>query len=302
MLNLDQVSTYLTVLEVGSFHEAARRLGVSQASVSQQVRKLEQAVGAVLVIRDRAGCTPAPRTGDFVRYATAMVDLAERSSRVFTRPLVTVGAASNIGTYLLPQLHRRFLERFGDAAELRPTLDHNRAIAELLTMDTIDVALMEWWDNRPGFEASVWREEQLVIIVGPTHPWRSRRTVRLAELSGQPLLGGEPYSGTGTVLRRHLSGTGVRLSITMNLGSTDAVKQAVRSGLGISVVLATAVRDEVENGSLHVLRVADAPLHKGLSVVHRANLLPAGPVQGFVELVRAGLSSDALPRAEKLGY
>jgi len=290
MLNLDQVSAYLTVLEVGSFHEAARRLGVSQAGVSQQVRKLEHAIGAVLVVRDRAGCTPAPRTEDFTRYARAIVDLAERSVRVFTRPLVAVGASSNIGTYLLPQLHQHFIERFGDVAELRPTLDHNRAIAKLLATDTIDVALMEWWDNRPGFEANVWREEELVVIVGPAHPWQSRRSVRLAELAGHPILGGEPYSGTGTLLRSHPHGADARLSVTMNLGSTEAVKHAVRSGLGISLVLAGAVRDEVEHGSLHILRVADAPLRKKLWVIHRANLLADGPVQGFVELVRTGPS------------
>lgn len=297
MLNLDQIAAYLAVLDTGSFHDAAHRLGVSQASVSQQVRKLEQTVGARLVVRDRAGCRPAPRTDDFTRYATAMVDLSERATRLFSRPLVTVGAASNIGTYLLPTLHRRFVEQFGDTAELRPTLGHNRAIAELLAADAIDVALMEWWDHRPGFDASVWREEELVVIVGASHPWRARRAVRLAELTEQTLLGGEPYSGTGTLLRGQLDGTDLRLPVATNLGSTEAVKHAVRSGLGISLVLAGTVRDEAEHGSLHILRIADAPLHKELFVVHRSNPLPDGPVGGFVRLVRGGLAR--IPRPER---
>lgn len=285
MLNLAQLATYLTVLNTGSFHEAARRLEVSQASVSQQIRKLERAVGAQLVLRDRAGCRPAPRTGDFTRYATAIIDLAERATRTLARPLVAVGASSNIGVYLLPPLHRRFVDQFGDTAELRPTLDHNRAIADLLTTDAVDIALMEWWDNRPGFQATVWREEDLVVIVGPTHPWRNRRSVRLAELADQPLLGGEPYSGTGTLLRNHPHGAD--LPVTMQLGSTEAVKHAVRNGLGISLVLAGAVRDEARHGSLHTIRIADTPLRKQLFVIHRPNLAPDGPAAAFTQLVHA---------------
>lgn len=285
MLNLDQVAAYLTVLETGSFHEAARQLGVSQASVSQQVRKLEQTVGTQLVLRDRAGCRPAPRTDDFIRYAAAMVDLSERAMRVFARPIVAVGAASNIGVYLLPPLHREFVDQFGDSAELRATLDHNRAIAELLATDAIDVALMEWWDHRPGFEASIWRQEELVVIVGPNHPWRSRRSVHLAELTGQTILGGEPHSGTGTLLRSRLNGD-LPLTVTMNLGSTEAVKHAVRNDLGISLVLAGTVHEEAGRGDLHTLRVADVPLYKELAVIHRTNLAPGGPAARFVNLVR----------------
>jgi DNA-binding transcriptional LysR family regulator len=287
VLNLEQVTAYLTILQTGSFHESARRLGLSQASVSQQIRKLEQAVGAQLIVRDRAGCRVAPRTEDFTRYATAIMSLAERAVRAFTHPLVVVGAASNIGTYLLAPLHRRFIERYGDAAELRPVLDHNRAVADLLEFDAIDVALMEWWDHRPGFDAAVWHEEELVVIVGPNHPWRSRESVSVADLVEQPLLGGEPFSGTGTLLRARFEDADLQLPVAMNLGNTEAVKHAVRNGLGISLVLRGAVHDETESGSLRILRVAGPPLLKKLFVVHRSHLLPDAPVANFVNLVRS---------------
>jgi DNA-binding transcriptional LysR family regulator len=287
-VNLEQIATYLTVLQTGSFHEAARRLGISQASVSQQVRKLERTAGAQLVVRDRSGCRPAARTGEFIRYATAMLALSERASRAFRRPLVSVGAASNIGVYLLPSLHRQFVEQFGDSAELSPTLGDNRAIADLLDTDAIDVALMEWWDNRSGFEARVWREEELVVIVGSNHTWTSRNAVELTELAEQPLIGGEAYSGTATLLRSHPRPSTKPLHIAMNLGSTEAVKQAVRQGLGVSIVLAATVRDEVRHGHLHTLRITGAPLRKQLLVIHRPNLLPDGPVTAFVNIVRAG--------------
>jgi DNA-binding transcriptional LysR family regulator len=278
MLNLDQVVTYLTILQAGSFHEAARRLGISQASVSQQIRKLEQAVGATLIVR--ATCSPAPNTEDFLRYAKALVDLAERTATTFSNPVIAVGAASNIGTYLLPDLLKRFKD--DNTAEPRVTIDNNRAVADLLTTDTVDVALMEWWDDRPGFEARVWREEELVVIVGPEHPWRDRRRVRLEDLEDQPVFGGEPFTGTGTLLRKHESSLS-----TINLGSTEAVKQAVRSGLGVSLVIAGAVRDEVEHGTLHSIPVTGTPLRKELFVVHRPNPLPGGPVAAFAELVLA---------------
>ncbi|MFG1999940.1 LysR family transcriptional regulator [Spirillospora sp. NPDC048911] len=276
-MNLDQVASYLAVIRTGSFHAAARDRGLSQASVSQHVRALEEQQRTTLIVRDRAGCRPVPGTEEFAHYAGLLIDLAERTSHVLSRRRLMVGTASNIGTYLIQPAFRSFTET--NDAEL--VIAPNGQIADRLEAGGLDVALMEWWDDRPGFQAVRWAEEELLVIVSPAHPWRDRDTVHTAELAVEPLLGGEPQTGTGTLLREHLD---TPLRVSMNLGSTEAVKRAVRNGLGISLVLAGAIQDELATGKLHALRLTP-PLHKPLWVILRQDLPTTSPAWSLIDLL-----------------
>jgi DNA-binding transcriptional LysR family regulator len=107
----------------------------------------------------------------------------------------------------------------------------------------------------------------MVVIVSPRHPWGRRRSVSRALLLDQPMIGGEPGTGTGTLLQKIFGRNAGRLNITMQLGSTAAVKEAVKAGLGISLVLAGTVEEEVKAKTLVALRLDDADLSKDLYVV-----------------------------------
>ncbi|TDB87921.1 LysR family transcriptional regulator [Actinomadura sp. KC216] len=286
-MNLDHLASYLAVLRTGSFHAAARERGLSQASVSLHVRALENRYGTALIVRDRSGCRPVPGTDEFVHYAGLLLDLADRAGRALARPQLVVGASSNIGTYLIQPIFKSFAAEHA-GFETRLVIGANAAMPDRLAAGGIDIALMEWWDHRPGFQAERWRTEEVVVIVGADHPWRSRSAVAVGELAGQPILGGEPRTGTGTLLRERLGPAAEDLRVAMDLGSTEAVKQAVRHGLGISLVLAGAVRDEVRAGVLHALRIEGTPLHKPLWSVIRRDEPPSSPGRRFAERLATG--------------
>jgi DNA-binding transcriptional LysR family regulator len=280
-MNLDHVASYLAVLDTGSFHTAARQRGLSQASISLHVRALEEQQRNPLVVRDRAGCRPVPGTEEFTRLARQLADLAARAAAALTHTSLVIGASSNIGTYLIQPAFAQFRAAHAADMDTRLVLGTNAAIADQLTSGALDLAVMEWWDNRPGFEALHWRDEEVVVIVGPDHPWRTRRTIAPASLAGQPILGGEPQTGTGTLLRDRLGPAAGDLTITMNLGNTEAVKRAVRHGLGISLVLAGTVQDELASNHLHTLRVKGPPLRKTLWCILRRTDPATSPARQF---------------------
>lgn len=266
-LNLTSVAAYLAVIETGGFRAAAVRLGVTQGAVSQQVRRLESELGASLIQRDPGCCRPASGTDAFERYARTLVDVAGRAERLFTDPELVVGAASNIGIYLLQPLLKAISDAHAGRYRIRQYLGTNRDVIGRLVLGDIAVALTEWWEQRPGFDAAVWREEPLVVIVGPGHPWTNRTTVSVDDLASQTILGGEPASGTGTLLRDVLGADAGRLPATVNLGSTAAVKEAVHAGLGISLVLHSAADADRQAGRLHTLTIDGPPLRKALWLV-----------------------------------
>lgn len=284
-MNLNQIAAYVAIVDTGGFRAAAARLGVTQGAVSQHLRKLETELGATVIQRDPVRCVPAPAHAEFERYARTLLDVAERATRLFSDPELVVGSASNIGTYLLQPLIKAIGEAHADRYRIRQVLGTNSDIVDRLGNGQVDVALTEWWDRRPGYEATPWRDEPLVVIVGPGHRWAGRASVTVDELAGEAMLGGEPATGTGTLLREVLGEDAQRLPPAVNLGSTAAVKAAVQAGLGISLVLAAAASNEVASGQLHTLTLEGPPLRKRLWAVHRAALVPTDPAAAFAQAI-----------------
>jgi DNA-binding transcriptional LysR family regulator len=282
-VNLEHVASYLAVLRTGTFHAAARERKLSQASVSQHVRALEQEHGAALVVRDRAGCRPVTGTEEFARYAALLLAMADRATHSLRTRSLRVGASSNIGTYLIHPAFGDFSREVAGSVDTRLIIGTNAAVADQLEIGEIDVAVMEWWDDRPGCAAVPWCTEEVVVITSADHEWSSRTTVGVEELASERILGGEPQSGTATMLRERLGAAAGDLEVAMSLGSTEAVKRAVRHGLGVSLVLRGAVRDEVQTGTIHALQVDGARLEKTLWAVTRHNEPPSSPSRQFVD-------------------
>ena len=277
MLNLVLVKSFLTLTQTGSFQQAAQRLLISQPTVSQHIKKLEEQLGVELIVRGRSGCEPTLAARAFLPYAQSLLRLNDRALAATRSGGLRIGAASNLGIYLLQPYLRSFLDRQGPQ-DLDLVIDRNPVIAEQLETGELDMAVMEWWDGRPGFDATRWRSEELVLITPPAHPWAGRDCIGRDELRGAMLLGGESGSGTGRLLAAYF-GAGPLPRVERQLGSTEAVKQAVKAGLGISLVLAAAVAQEVAAGSLAAVPV-EGSLCKDLFVIWRRR--PQGSRPDFV--------------------
>lgn len=282
-LNLGQVRAFVTVIDSGGFLDAAKELGCAQPTVTQLIRKLETELGHLLVVRNRTRCVATPAGDLFLPHARRLLHAEDRAIASLAGRSLKVGASGNIGTYLLPPYIRRFNEASGIEVDL--VIEPNPNIADRLEAGDVDIAIMEWWDGRQGFSASVWRREPLVIIVAKDHPWAGERTLERRRLLEVPLIGGEPGTGTGRILQSLFGKDGARLRTSMELGSTAAVKEAVKAGLGVSIVLKSTVHDDVAAGSLIAIPLSGEQLEKELMVIKPDNVPPKAPSTRFHEVL-----------------
>jgi DNA-binding transcriptional LysR family regulator len=283
MLNLLHTKTFLTVIGEGGFRAAARELNVSPSTIVEHINQLEADLAALLIVRRRGAVEATPHGAAFVPLARAMLETAERSRALIANAPLRIAASSNIGTYMLQSLLASF-----QADDLCPAdlwIGTNAAVAGRLATGNADVALMEWWDQRPGFSAQTWRKEKLVVIVAPEHPFAKRAEIDAAELTTQTLLGGETGTGTMTLLRAKLGRMSDTLRAVGGFGSTEAVKRAVRAGRGVSIVMAATVADEVAAGQLVAVPLKDVDLVKELKIMTPLYLPPAAPAARFVARV-----------------
>jgi DNA-binding transcriptional LysR family regulator len=102
MLNLAWAKTFLTLIDTKSFQAAANQLQMAQPTVSQQIRKLEEELGVLLLHRSRTGCEPTEAAFTFMPYAQSLVRISEHAVKAVRSGRVRVGASSNIGIYLRP--------------------------------------------------------------------------------------------------------------------------------------------------------------------------------------------------------
>jgi len=284
MLNLVWLKSLITLIEQQSFQAAANALGIAQPTITQHIQKLEEMLSVPLIQRGRSGCQPTESALLLLPYAESMLRLHQRALAAVHKPGVKVGASSNIGIYLLqPYLQDYYRHQPVASKTLDLVIENNPTIVEKLENAEIDIALTEWWTPKNGFESLVWKTESLVLIVPVGHPLAKLSTISRAMLTGLELIGGESGSGTGRLLKQYLQGFKQMPTVTMQLGSTEAVKQAVRAGLGISLVFASAVVDEVLHGSLVAIPLEGETLKKNIQLVWRQDALITDKRPDFVE-------------------
>lgn len=294
-MNLKHIESFLAIVRCGSFRKAAAQLGISQPALSQHLGHLEAELGGSLIQRRNNGCRPTAPGLALVPHAESLLRTAARAQALFKSNALYLGASSNIGVYLLQPLLREYRDRH-PTEKLELSIDTNPIIADRLGNAELDVALMEWWDDRPGFTAHLWREEELLLIAPPGHPWCGRSSIDREELRGCALLGGEPGSGTWRIIQTELAAVSASLGLAASLGSTEAVKRAVQAGLGVSIVLASAVEQELHDGRLCATRIRDLELKKRLHLAYRETLLENCPARRFVRFLMSFPSSDLRPK------
>jgi len=293
MLNLTHARTFLTVIAARGIRAAARQLDLAPSTIVDHIRQLEEVLAAPLVLRRHGGAMLTDQGERFLPLARSLVETAGRVRSLVHLPTLRVAASSNVGTYLLQPHLAAFQRSAGIPVE--QWIGSNPEVIARLERGEADLAAMEWWDGRQGFAARTWTREPLVVIVGPDHRWAGLGSLSVAELQGEPLLGGESGTGTGHLLRRRLEPLAESLMIVDGFGSTEAVKRAVRAGRGASIVMESSVTDEVAARRLVALRLEGIELAKEIKLIVPETLPPTAPAMALFEASR-GWGGAASPK------
>jgi DNA-binding transcriptional LysR family regulator len=264
-VDLRQLEIFVKVAELGSFSKAAETLFLTQPTVSEHIRTLEDELGVRLL--DRLGRGAAVTRGGalLLTYAQRLLALsreARQAMESFQGRMsgdLLVGASTIPGEYILPALIGRFKEKFPDIA-ITLLIGDSQAVTEWVAEGRAEVGVV---GARSGHRSIEFREllpDDIALIVSATHPWRGRKQVTIEELRAEPLLLRERGSGTRAALEAALTQAGTdiaALRVVGEMGSTQAIKQAVKAGVGVSLVSRRAVEEECRVGSLWSLRVKD---------------------------------------------
>ena len=294
-MDLRQLEIFAKVAEMGSFSRAAEALHLTQPTVSEHIRALEDELGVRLLDRLGRG-TATTRAGQLLlSYASRILALSREARQALEgyqgrmRGELVVGGSTIPGEYLLPAVIGRFREKFPEVSTTL-VIGDSQAVVDWVADGRVELGVVGARLPQRGLEFHDLSPDEEVVVIPAGHPWQGRAQVTLEELAREPLLIRERGSGTRAAFESALERAGVDLGtlrVAGEMGSNQAIKQAVKAGMGITVLSRIAVEEESRQGVLAFLRVQDLAVTRGFYVVtHRER--SRSPVAEAFRLVLEG--------------
>ena len=300
-MDLRRLEIFAKVAELGSFSRAAEALFLTQPTISEHIRALEDELGVQLLDRLGRGATPT-RAGELMLgYARRMLALSREARQALDQfqgrlsGQLVVGGSTIPGEYVLPSLLGPFKAKYPDISTSL-LIGDSRQVSAWVDDGRAEVGVV---GARPSLRTLVSRElmpDELVVVLPSEHPLAGRKSITLADLKREPLIVREQGSGSREALEHALGEADVDLTalrVVGEMGSTQAIKQAVRSGVGISIISRRAVEDECKAALLSCVKLKDLRVSRFFYMVTHRDRSRSPLAQAFVDFVESQLPARA---------
>jgi DNA-binding transcriptional LysR family regulator len=284
---LHQLQVFEAIAKHGSFTKAAEELFLTQPTVSQQMKQLTKAVGMPLFeqIGKRLYLTDAGK---------AVLEVSKDISQHFTLLEMTIAdmkglkqgnlrlAAITTAKYFVPRLLGPFRHQY-PGIRISLQIANSQQLLDRLSNNLDDLYFMGQPPEHLDINVRPFLENPLVVIAPREHPLVQEKNISLQRLAEEPMIMRESGSGTRIAVERFFAENHLQMKVEMEIGSNEAIKQAVVGGLGLSILSNYSLILEGINGPLVVLDVEGFPIQKHWYIIHPKNKQVSVVTQTFLE-------------------
>ncbi|CAN5446436.1 LysR family transcriptional regulator [soil metagenome] len=255
-MEIRQLKAFLAIAEAKTFTAGARRVNVTQAAISMQIRQLEDEVGLQLftrtprrVILTEAGEYLLDRARKMLReHDTALAEIAELGGVEHGR--LRIGSASaEFASQQLPRILQGLREKFPNS-ELNVSAGTSQTLVDKIMHGEIDIAFVSLPVDNSSITTDLLFSDEIVAIAHPGHPRANDKFVSAAGLAGEKLILGERGGNTRRMIDDFFNAANVRPNIVMELSRQEAINQMVENNLGVGTAGAKTIADEIREGRL----------------------------------------------------
>jgi len=290
-----KLKVFCTVAETKSFSKTSEIIHLTQPAVSLQIQALEEKYETKLFDRSLSTVTLTSAGEILYKYAKEILALYASAEKAIGKQTglvkgsLTIGAGSNIGNYILPSVITDF-KNMHPKIKIYLLVSNTKRVIDLLNAGNIDIGLVEGDVSRQKMNVKKLLSDELLVIVSPEHPWGKKREVSVSDLTKEPFIFREAGSGTRQIIEKFLGRHGITLhdlKISTVLGSTEAIKDAVEGGLGVSIISRWAARKESKYGTLHLLSLKEEKMARDFSLIVNKNSVSSNSLEEFLSFLKA---------------
>lgn len=293
-MDLWRLNIFCKVVELRSFSKAASTVYLSQPTVSSHIKDLENHFECKLI--DRLGREVVPtKAGQLLYgYAAKMIALKEDTERALAefqgkiRGHLTIGGSTIPGGYVLPPLLGRFKKAYPDVTVTLTERDTAGIIQDTLE-GRVELGIVGAKAGEVQLVQEKFMDDEMCLIVPTGHNWAIRGAVMMDDLEGEPFIMREPGSGTRKSIEQVLDKAGYRpsrLNVVAEMGSTEAVRQAIKAGVGVSILSECAVVDELTSGVLRKVGIEGLSFHRAFYLITHKHRTQSPLCRTFVQFLR----------------
>ncbi len=294
-LDFRKLEVFYWVAELKSFSRAAEHLSLRQPTVSAHIHELEEKLGSKILNRVGGNVSPTALGRILFQQAKALLSLkretlaAVESFQGRVKGDLLVGGSNIPGEYILPGKLGSFIQKYPEVKPILRIGDSAEIVEDVLD-GKVEVGFIGFrGENRSLSFHRIWKDE-MVLAVPKGHPMSRLKAVSLKDLRGEKFISREGGSGTLRSFRDLLNRRGVEpdklLNVSMELGSTEAIKEALIAGLGVSILSKSSILREIRDGILKQIPIRGLKLERDFyQVFHRQRSL--SPVsQAFIQFLK----------------
>ena len=277
-MHIENLKVFESLVATQSFSRTGKLHGITQSAVSQQLRALESHFGVQIVDRNqkvfrltREGeCLHAAAQNITHNYDILINDLKKMRHEV--AGTIRLSTIYSIGLHELPPIVKHFLSKYR-TVDVRIEYRRSNLVVEDVLRGDADLGLIAYPVKTRDLEVIPFAEDCLVAICSPTHPLAKRKKIKVSELGDQRFIGFDHDIPTRKATDQFFREYGVKLVPIMEFDNIETLKRAVEVDVGLALVPATTVRQEVAQKTLVELSLEDCHIKRPLAIIHRKGFI-----------------------------
>jgi len=285
-MSIRHLRIFITVAALQNMSAAAEKLFITQPSVSQAIKELEQYYGVRLFERLSKKLYLTESGEALLKYATHLIQsfdemetmIKNKSNSISLR----IGSSITIGSSLINRILNKFGEEHPDV-KTQVFVRNTREIEKMLLSSELDVALVEGRVASKDLVAKSFYEDQLILVVGKEHPFYGRDKLSVYDLQGEDVISREDGSGSKIIFDNVLKEYHVDVHVSWSSPDILAIKEAAIQSRGIAVLSSLVVENELKKGTLHKITLEEVSLSRAIYVVYHKNKFLSDSLTYFLE-------------------
>lgn len=273
-MTIRHLKVLIAVADSGKMSTAAEKLFIAQPTVSQAIAEIEQHYGVKVFERlsKRLYLTAAgEKLLGYARHIVTLFDEMEVELQYTSEhPYMKVGATITVGACVLPQLIRRFEQKY-PRYRADVYIDNTRVIEQKLIKSELDIGLVEGQVKSTDLIVRPVIQDELVLVCAPGDPLAHQNCVKAQELEGLPFILREQGSGTRELFEHYLGQHQIKVHEKWVCHSAEAIRNAVKEGQGISVISRRLVEHDLSQGSLVSVQLEGDTLTRDFCLIYHKN-------------------------------
>lgn len=286
-MTIRHLKIFITVAECGKMRKAAELLYISQPSVSQAIRELEEYYNVKLFERISQKLHITEEGTLLLSHAQHIVDSFENMEldmkNIGRSTKIRIGGSVSVGTHLMTDIIE-YLENRIKNIDTFVTINNTFEIENMISRSELDVAIVEGITKNPDIIKIPFYEDELVMVVGKNHPFYNKEQLTILNLEGQALLSRESGSSDRNQFEQFLAEHNINVIKKWTCTNTEAIKNAVINGKGIAILSKMLIEDECEKGLLKILNFKNVSIKRQIKLIYHKNKYISKPIEELIDI------------------